>query len=114
MMIEALDHGGPEQQLRPYFLALLAEGELAAGSHEEAGRRIDLALACAEETGEGFFLPYTHRVAAVVRAATGEAGRAARHRDLARDLAVEQDQVWNTWVLGAATSRSTETVAVTR
>ena len=95
MMAEAIDHAGEVRQLLPYFGALLAEGELAAGRPAEALRRARAAVTLAERTGERFFLPYLHLVVADALAANGRpAAELATARRRAHDLAVEQGQRW--------------------
>jgi hypothetical protein len=66
MMEEAIAHNGHGRQLRPYFLALLAEGQRAAGDVDRARRRIEEARALVEITGERFFVPEIERIAAVL------------------------------------------------
>ncbi|PRZ42000.1 regulatory LuxR family protein [Antricoccus suffuscus] len=67
--------------------ASLAEAEFRSGAWDAAATHIELALSLAEDLDYGWYLSYTHSVAAHLYAARGADGYATVHADAARRTA---------------------------
>ncbi|MDR7277058.1 BTAD domain-containing putative transcriptional regulator [Catenuloplanes atrovinosus] len=95
LMEEALDHTTGSRSLLPYFHAVAATVELAAGRRAEARDRALAAVRLAERTGERLLLPYIHLVTAdAFAAAHSPAAEITERRRLAHDVAERQGQRW--------------------
>jgi class 3 adenylate cyclase/predicted ATPase len=86
----------------PWFLAMLAEGQRAAGHYEAAAQTLDDALAMVERTGERFYAAELHRLRGVFLTEEGVDEEAEAH--LRRALSIAHEQQAHGWSLRTATS----------
>ena len=86
---------------RPYYLALLAEGNMLAGRNREAKTIIDEACSIINETGEHWSEPELYRLAGEILAREDEAAAAA---NIERALNIARRQGAKSWELRAAVS----------
>jgi DNA-binding SARP family transcriptional activator/class 3 adenylate cyclase len=93
MIAEGLANAGAVRRLRPYFLGLAAQVDVAAGRPDRALALVEEALELAVGTGEGFFLPELLRVqGTVLGCAGGPGGRVADLLAAAERHGAEQGQ----------------------